>query len=76
MGFPGLPCTLLFLHQQRVLAEDQRAVANEFVYMGTSLIRNSPHPPPRTTLGIGLLWGPRGGQFLISEVPMCGGLGG
>ena len=38
---------------------------------GTSLIRNRPPPsdPPRA-LGIGLLWGLRGGRFLMSEVSL------
>ena len=40
--------------------------------MGTSLIRNSPPTPEdhHRTLGIVLLWEPRGRLFLISEVPL------
>ena len=40
-------------------------------YRGTSLIRNR-HPPEDhpTALGIGLLYGPREGRFLMSKVPL------
>jgi hypothetical protein len=36
--------------------------------------RPSPQEPPRT-LGIGLLQGPRGVHFLVSEVPLYAGTG-
>jgi len=39
--------------------------ASSIGYRGTSFIRNSPPP-----LGIGLLKGPRGRQFLRSEAPL------
>ena len=41
------------------------------MYRGTSLITKRPPPqdPPRS-LGIGVRWGPMGGSFLMSEVPL------
>ena len=42
-------------------------------YRGTSLIRNSnPLWDHHRALGVGLLQGPRGGRFLMSEVPWRG----
>ena len=44
----------------------------EPVYRGTSLIRKRPLPPKdhQRALGIGLRQSPRGGSFLMSEVPL------
>jgi hypothetical protein len=41
-------------------------------YRGTSLIRNRPPPPKEhhRALGTGLLQGPGGVHFLVSEVPL------
>ena len=40
-------------------------------YRGTLLIRNCPPPKDHhRALDIGLLYDPRGGQFLMSEVPL------
>ena len=40
-------------------------------YRGTSLIRNSPSlQEPHMALGMGLLYGPKGGCFLMCEVPL------
>jgi len=46
-------------------------IAVSLLYKGTSLIRNRPLPDDHhRPLGTVLLQGPRGGRFLMSEVPL------
>ena len=53
------------------LSVPEHRMARLGTYRGTSLIRNRPLPyDPPMTLGLGLLQGPRGGRFLMSQAPL------
>ena len=59
------------MRRPKMFSEQGLGARGACAYRGTSPIRKRPPPwdPPRA-LGVGLLWGPRGVRFRVSEVPL------
>ena len=56
--------------------KDPGSGSAEWLCLPTSVREDGHQPPPydhRRALGIGLLYGPMGGAFLVSEVPLYEG---